>query len=124
VLRGQAGGITFGTFFFLFLIAGSIYLALLYLPPWIAYYAMFDQIREQAGTSARVSDEEIVNRIMATAKEWEVPITPEQIEVNRTDTRVLITAQWDVTINLFGGQYQHVLHFAPSAGTLVMPPAR
>jgi hypothetical protein len=123
-LSWQSGGVTLGTFLFLFLIAGAIYLTLLYLPPWMAYRAMLDQIQEQAGTAAITSDNEIMTRLMATAREWEIPVTEDQIELKRTDTRVSISTQWDVTINLFGGQYQHILHFAPSTEAMVLPARR
>jgi hypothetical protein len=110
----RAGRITFGTFLFLFLTAGAVYLTLHYAPPWMAYRAMLEVIQEQVGAAAVASDDEISDRIMATAKEWGVPITKDQIEITRTDTGMSISTQWNVTINLFGGRYQQVLHFAPS----------
>jgi len=120
---GQSGAITLKTFFLLFVMAGAVYLALLYLPPWMAYRAMLEALQDQIGTAAVASDNEISERILATAREWDVPITRDQIEIKRTDTRISISTQWDVTINLFGGQSQHVLHFAPSKETVVMPGA-
>jgi hypothetical protein len=120
----QSGGITIGTFLLLFLVACAVYLTLLYLPPWMAYRAMLDEIRAQAGTAAITSDQEIMTRLMTTAREWEIPVTEDQIELNRVGTRVSISMQWDVTIDLLGGQYQHVLHFAPSTGTTAMPARR
>jgi hypothetical protein len=120
----RMGRITLSTFIFLFLVSGAVYLTLLYVPPWMAYRAMQEVILEQAGAAAVSSDEEIIDRIMATAQEWKVPITKDQIEITRTDTRMSISTQWDVTINLFGGQYRHVLHFAPSTKTMMVPPAR
>lgn len=123
-LSRQSGKITLSTFFLLFLIAGAVYLTLLYLPPWMAYRAMLGQIQEQADTAATTPDNQIMTHLMATVREWDIPITEDQIELKRTDTQVSISMQWDVTINLFGGQYQHVLHFAPSAETMVMPARR
>jgi hypothetical protein len=110
----RAGRITFGTFLFLFLTAGAVYLTLFYVPPWMAYRAMLAEIQAQAGAAAVMDDDEILTRIMATAKEWEVPITRDQIEITRTDAGMSISTQWNVTINLFGGRFQQVLHFAPS----------
>ena len=124
VFRDQAGRITFGTFLFLFLAAGAVYLTLLYAPPWMAYRAMLEVIQEEGGASGVASDDEIGDRILATAKEWEVPITRDQIEITRTDTKISISTRWDVTINLFGGQFQHVLHFAPSTESVALPAAR
>jgi len=120
----QSGGISIQTFLFLFLVAGTVYLILLYLPPWMAYRAMLDQIRDQAATADISSDHEIMTRLMATAREWEIPVTEDQIEIKRTDIKVFIGTQWDVTIDLLAGQYQHVLHFAPSTETMVMPASR
>ena len=123
-VRSRSGRITLGTFIFLFLIAGAVYLALLYLPPWMAYRAMMEVIQEQIGAAAVATDDEVSDRIIATAKEWEVPITKEQIVITRTETRISISTQWDVTINLLGGQFQQVLHFEPSTDTVVMPANR
>jgi len=124
VVRGRSGRISLGTFIFLFLIAGAVYLTLLYLPPWMAYRAMMEVIQEQIGAAAVATDDEVSDRIIATAKEWEVPITKEQIVITRTETRISISTQWDVTINLLGGQFQQVLHFEPSTDTVVMPANR
>jgi len=120
----RVGSITLSTFIFLFLVAGAVYLTLLYVPPWMAYRAIQEVIQEQVGAAAVSSDDEVSDRIMATAKEWEVPITKDQIEITRTDARISISTQWNVTVNLFGGQYQHVLHFAPSTESPVVPTAR
>ena len=124
MVRGRSGRISLGTFIFLFLIAGAVYLTLLYLPPWMAYRAMMEVIQEQIGAAAVATDDEVSDRIIATAKEWEVPITKEQIVITRTETRISISTQWDVTINLLGGQFQQVLHFEPSTDTVVMPANR
>ena len=121
MICGRSGRITLGTFFLLFLIAGAVYLTLVYLPPWMAYRAMLDAMQEQIGVAAASSDGELRDRIMATAKEWEVPITREQIAITRTETRIVISAEWDVPVNLLNGQYRHVLHFTPSTDTMVMP---
>ncbi|MBI3621514.1 MAG: hypothetical protein HY208_04925 [Nitrospirae bacterium] len=117
----QSGGISIWTFLLLFLVAGAIYLTLLYLPPWMAYHAMLDRIQEQVHTAAVTSDEEITNRILTTAKEWELPVTEDDIEIRRSDTQIYIGTQWDVTINIFNGMYQDVLHYAPSTETTVTP---
>jgi hypothetical protein len=120
----DSGRLTLSTFMFFFLVAGAVYLTLLYAPPWMAYRAMLEVIQEQVGAAAVSTDDEVSDRIMATAKEWEVPITKDQIEITRTDARISISTQWDVTVNIFGGRFQHVLHFAPSTETLRAPMAR
>jgi hypothetical protein len=119
----RAGRITFGTFLFLLLTAGAVYLALLYVPPWMAYRAMLAEIQVQAGAAALIDNDEILSHIMATAKEWEVPITRDQVKITRTETTISISTQWDTTINLFGGRFRRVLHFAPSMETAVTSPA-
>jgi hypothetical protein len=123
-VRHDAGRITHSTLIFFVLIAAVVYLALLYLPPWMAYRAMLEVIQEQVGAAAVSSDDEISDRIMATAKAWDVPITKEQIEITRTDGRMSISTEWDVTVNVLGGKHQHVLHFAPSTDSPVVPAAR
>jgi hypothetical protein len=118
------GRITLSTLIFFVLIAAVIYLALLYVPPWMAYRAMLEVIQEQVGAAAVSSDDEVGDRIMATARAWDVPITRDQIEITRTDGRMSISTQWDVTVNLLGGRYHDVLHFAPSTESPVGSTAR
>lgn len=121
----NAGGrITLSTLVFFALITAVVYLALLFVPPWMAYRAMLEVIQEQVGAAAVSSDDEVGDRIMATARAWDVPITKDQIEITRTDGRMSISTQWDVTVNILGGTYQHVLHFAPSTESPVVPAGR
>lgn len=122
--RNYAGRISLSTLIFFVLTAAVVYLALLYLPPWMAYRAMLQVIQEQVGAAAVSSDDEVSDRIMATARAWDVPITKDQIEITRTAGRLSISTQWDVTVNLLGGKYQHVLHFAPSTESPVAPGVR
>jgi len=123
-IGNRSGRMTFGTVLFLCLAAAAVYLTLVYAPPWMAYRAMQEVIEEEGGEPGVASDDEISGRIMATAKEWEVPITKEQIVINRTDSRISISAQWDVPIALFGGRFRQVLHFAPSTDSPVTPANR
>jgi hypothetical protein len=113
-LGNRSGRLTFGTILFLCLAAGAVYLALAYVPPWMSYRAMQEVIQEESGGGDVSSDDQISDRIMATAKEWGVPITREQIVITRTDGRISISTEWDVPISLFGGRFRQVLHYAPS----------
>jgi hypothetical protein len=124
LVLNTAGRISLSTLIFFVLTAAVVYLALLYVPPWMAYRAMLEVIQEQVGAAAVSSDDEVGDRIMATARAWDVPITKDQIEITRTDGRMSISTQWDVTVDLLGGKYHHVLHFAPSTESPVVPAAR
>jgi len=124
LVLNDAGRITLSTLIFFVLTAAVVYLALLFVPPWMAYRAMLEVIQEQVGAAAVSSDDEVGDRIMATAKAWDVPITKDQIEITRTDGRMSISTQWDVTVNVLGGRYHRVLHFAPSTESPVVPAAR
>lgn len=112
-----------GTLVFLLLIASGSYLAFAYLPPWMAYRAMNDQMVEQARKAAVLSDDEIADRLYAVVKEWGLPVTRDAIVVTRRENHVSIRTQWDVTIHHFG-LYDHRLHFAPAADEMIMPVGR
>ncbi|MEW6324317.1 MAG: hypothetical protein AB1515_02915 [Nitrospirota bacterium] len=118
--QAQAGGVKLGTLVFLLLIAGGIYLAFAYIPPWMAYRALKDQMIEQTRESAILPDEEIRERLAIIARSWELPLTAEDFVVTRTDGRLSIAAQWDVTIHHFG-LYDHRLRFAPTSEEMVLP---
>jgi len=112
-----------GTLIFLLLIAGGAYLAFSYVPPWIAYRAIQDQMLDQARNATLLTDQQIAVQITVVAKEWEVPLTERDVTVTRTENRLAIRAEWDVTINHFG-LFPHRVHFAPAVDEMILPIAR
>jgi type III secretion system FlhB-like substrate exporter len=118
------GGIKPGTLVFLLLIAVVIYTAYGFLPPWMAYRAMKEQMQDQARTVSVIPDEEIVERVYATAKEWSVPIKKDEILVKRTESHLTIATRWEVAVDIFGGLYQYPLVFAPEVDELLLPISR
>ncbi len=112
-----------GTLIFLLLIAGGVYLAFNYIPPWIAYRAIRDQMLDQARTATLLTDQQIAAQVMVVAKEWEIPLTEQNVAVTRTENRLTIRAEWDVTINHFG-LYSHRVHFAPAVDEMILPIGR
>ncbi len=121
--RNQAGGMKLGTLIFLLLVGGGVYTAFAYIPPWMAYRAIRDQMVEQAREAAVVRDEEIVDRIVIVANSWEVPLTEEDIVLTRSDGRLSMATEWDITIHHFG-VYDHQLHFAPAVDEFIVRVAR
>ena len=70
----ERGGLQIGTVVFLLLIAGGIYSAFVYIPPWMAYRALQDRMVDLAHESATISDAEIVNRLVIETRAWNLPV--------------------------------------------------
>jgi hypothetical protein len=119
-VASRAGFMRLGTMIFLLLIIGGAYLVYVYLPPWIAYRALEDQMAEQAREARILPNEEIAARVWAVVKEWEIPVSQDDIVITRTDNRLYIRAQWDITIRHFG-LYEHRLHFEPAVDEMILP---
>jgi hypothetical protein len=78
---------------------------------------------DQARTAALLPEQEIAERILVVAREWDVPLTAGDMVITRTENRLAIRAEWDVTVNHFG-LYAHRVHFAPAVEEMILPVGR
>ncbi len=98
------------------LIGAVIVLGLFLIPPYFANYQFEDEIKTQALTLTYTSktDEEIRQIIYKKATDMEIPITPQQISVERTGTQgtgsLFIDATYTVHVNLPGYPFDLPLH--------------
>ena len=82
-------------------------------PPYFNNYQLQDEIESIArlNTYSNKSEDEIRDMVLKKAKEYEVPVTAEQVKVNRTGQEIAISAKYMVHVNLPG--YPLDLHFNP-----------
>jgi hypothetical protein len=77
-------------------------------PPYFANYQFKDDV-VQAARFANVSnppktDEDIRNDLMRKAKEYDIPIKSEQIQINRQGSDILISIPYTVDVKFLTGQ--------------------
>ena len=101
-------------------IIGIVYSGFQIVPPELNNYSFQDDLKQIAVTGSanpNKSDEDIRTMVLAKARERELPITGNQVTVQRITTPgllgVYVAADYNVTVNLPG--YALNLHFTPSS---------
>jgi hypothetical protein len=100
-----------GTLVALLVLASGIYLGAKFIPPYWAYLSMLDPVKEAAmSVTARGSDDErIRTNLIAKAKQLDVELDEENVEIVRNGNVVLVRVAWEVPIDL--PRYRHTLRF-------------
>jgi hypothetical protein len=102
-------------FFGLFIVAAALYLGVELVPPYYTNYEFQDAIQAAAlfGTNSTQTADAIGDGVFKKAQELEIPLTREQIKVQRVGPMgggfVTIEAPYTVHLNLVG--YPLDLHF-------------
>jgi hypothetical protein len=80
------------------------YLAFLFIPPYFNYYQLSDDVNTLAKFAAvnRQDEEQLRNDVMKKARDYDLPIRPEQIKVVRTDKGANITIDYQVVVDVAG----------------------
>jgi hypothetical protein len=96
------------------LVVAMIYVAFQLIPPYFNNYQFQDAIESEArlASYSTKSEQEIREFIAKKAKEFDVPLTAEQINVQRTGSGVDIWAKYTVHVDLPG--YPLDLKFEPA----------
>jgi hypothetical protein len=86
------------------LVVGAGYLAFMFMPPYFANFQFTDDVQSIAKFAAvnTRSEDDLRAEVMKKAREYELPIKPEQLKVNRTDRAVNISVDYVVVVNLVG----------------------
>jgi hypothetical protein len=111
---------TIKLFLGIFAIAAAVYLCAALIPPFFANYQLEDAIETAArmGSYSTRTDEDIRAEVFKKAQDLEIPITKEQIKVQRASSQtgqgyggVVIAVDYTVHVNIPG--YPVDLHFTP-----------
>jgi hypothetical protein len=102
-------------------IAAVFYALYLVVPPELSNYAFNDDLKDiamMAGANPRTTDQDLLNEVLKKAQDHEIPLTPEQVTVERIGSpgapAVYVAAEYSVPVNFPG--YSFTLHFTPSSG--------
>jgi hypothetical protein len=90
-----------GFLFALVVVGLAIFLGMKVIPVRIDAYEFRDFLREEARYAAvRHDDATVANRILARAKELEIPLNPKDLTLTRTTGEMIITARYQQPIDL------------------------
>ena len=97
--RAERGAITVKTLFsFAFLLFAS-YMAYKFIPVYIAAYDFDNAIKTQAQYSGSMKTNEVIlKELLQKAQELELPITKDNIKIQRSQSRLVITADYTVPV--------------------------
>jgi hypothetical protein len=101
-------------------IIGVVYAGFQVIPPELTNYSFQDDLRQVAvtgGANPNKSDEDIRTLVLAKARQHDIPVTGNQVTVQRISTpglsAVYVAVDYSVAVNLPG--YSFNLHFTPSS---------
>ncbi len=98
-------------------VAAMVYVAFLLVPPYFNNYQFQDAIESEARLASygQKSEQEIRDIIAKKANEFSVPLTADQINVQRSGSEVQISARYTVHVDIPG--YPVDLKFEPGTKT-------
>ncbi|MEW5974520.1 MAG: hypothetical protein AB1898_01820 [Acidobacteriota bacterium] len=121
---GEHGAGALGCLLSILLVAGLIYAAYKFGPPYINHYQLKDSMKEIAtltasgidpktGTIGRteITTAQVQEAVLEKARELQIPLRKEGIKVRREGTMVWITVTYTVPVRLPGQVYDFNFHF-------------
>ena len=95
----ERGAFSASTLFAFAVLASSIYFGFKFIPIYIAAYDFDTAMKTQAQYSASVkTDDVILKELLQKAAELELPITKKELKIERTGSRLVITASYVVPV--------------------------
>ena len=100
-LRKQRGEGRIGLIIGLALVGIAIFLGFKIVPVRVKAYEFHDFLREEARFGAtRKKNGEITERILAKAKQLEIPLDKKNLQVERTESEMIVAAKYEEPIDL------------------------
>ena len=117
--RGEAGKAHLGCLFTLFVVAAGVYVVRDVPEVYWRYYQMQDEVKSQASFAPGLTDEAILERLVAEADTLGLPLGPKQWTVKRARGEIEIGAEYTDSVALDVLTWHKVIYFhlAPHART-------
>lgn len=104
--RAERGEGRIGTLIALMLLGAAIFVGVKIIPVRINAYEFKDFMREECRYGAsRTKDEEIVKRVFQKAQELRLPLDKKNLKLERTAGEMIMSARFEVPIDLKVTQY-------------------
>jgi len=100
--------------FGIFVVVALFYASFKVIPPYFSNYQFQDEIESQARllSYSQKSEQEIRDIVVKKAHEYDIPLTDQQVKVQRSGRELSISADYTVHIDL--PVYPLDLHFTPA----------
>ena len=84
----------------LILVGAVVFMAVKFVPVYIAAYDMRDMVRGEASRATLKTDEQVLKALLDKAAELDLPVTKKNISMSRTQSKFRIKMQFEVPIDL------------------------
>jgi hypothetical protein len=104
--RGEAGEGNFGCLVGLVIMLAGIFIAYKIIPVKVKAADLRQVITDESKSAGQHNDGRIRAAILTKAREVELPVTDDEITINRTSTNIHVTVEYTVPIDFPGKVYQ------------------
>ena len=73
----------------------------------------YDFMQEEASFGSIKSVPQIEHEILAKAKELEIPVGKDELQIRKLRESITIEAHYEIVVDFFGGAYKYVWKFDP-----------
>ena len=96
---GDEGKSPLGNIVFLLIVLALIYFGVKFIPVRVHAFSFMDAMNEEASFAAHRSDKVIRDNLLRFARENDLPITKEQLEIKREPGRMTVLADYTVVVD-------------------------
>ena len=111
-MRNERGLISFQAIVTIALVILGVYLAFKFIPPWIDYFALKDTMEQIIKMRTMLTEGEIKERVIEEARQLHIPLSEEDIVLEKEGNRVILAVNYEVRVLLPWG-LERVFSFSP-----------
>lgn len=115
-MERESGGFFTKTLVCILILGLLIYSGIKLGMPWFNYYSFKDRLKEISMYETTETQEKIMKKIMVSVEEKDIPLEEKDVKIERTGKKLVIKAEWDHEVQLFGGMINKVWHFSVDTG--------
>lgn len=108
--RRERGEGNFGCLFGLILLAIAIFIAYKMIPIKVKNAELRQVVTDEAKAAGTHKDDQIMRAILAKAEENNLPVTEEDVKINRASNEITVEVQYVVPVEFPGYTYQWKIH--------------
>lgn len=119
ILNAEKGASNLKVFLWLLVIFAVLHVGIKWVSVNLDFWRLEDDIKTKATLGQVLKDDEIRSELAKKAKEYELPLTPENFIINRYEDRqvLTITTAWETEVRYFWGlcgqNCTRIYHFEP-----------
>jgi len=106
----KAGFITLKALFWILFLTASSYGAYKFAPPYLGFFMLRIDVGEEAKVAHMYTDEQLTGMIIKKADVWSIPLSGENILIQRGQEEIRIAVSYSVVLNFFDRYEQELFY--------------